>query len=262
MTQDIDRICANCHSFFPDTFDITEFGICLADPAFEPYIDELIDHGNFDVCRQLIEAKRFPADRDACPEYDEVDFPDPEEDILEEMTDLRIPDTGSDRHPFPKYAFRDHSFAWLLEHDARLQDLRERFRHYAAEERRMVADGEYHAGPARDLFDQFIERKKEPTDLPSEVVALAIDPEYAPAILTVGTHEHLLGRVTEAMDLLLSLVHLPRDTEDLAVIIDKAGIFFADREDVASALKLYEAAAATFPDEPLFQAGLSFCRQK
>jgi tetratricopeptide (TPR) repeat protein len=126
----------------------------------------------------------------------------------------------------------------------------------------MTADNEYHSGPARELFDQLIERKKEPADLPSEVVALAIDSEYAPAILTVGTHEYLLGRVAEAMELLLSLAHLPPDTEDLAIIIDKAGNFLVAREDYPNALKLYETAAATFPDEPLFQAGLSLCRRK
>lgn len=262
MTDHAERICANCHSFFPDTFDFTEFGICLADPAFEPYIDELIDHGNFDVCRQLIEAKRFPADREACPDFDEVDFPDPEEESLEETGALQVPGPGEAPSPSPKYAFRDHSFAWLLEHDARLLDMRQWFRNHSAEDRRLAADDEYHAGSARELFDQLIQRKKEPADLPSEVVALAIDPEYAPAILTVGTHEYLLGRVTEAMDLLLALVSLPPDTEDLAVIIDKAGIFLVDREDYANALKLYETAAAAFPDEQLFQAGLSLCRQK
>lgn len=262
MTQDSERICANCRSFFPDSLGFTDFGICLADPAFEPYIDELIDHGNFDVCRQLIEKKRFSGDREACPEYDEVDFPDPEEDILEEMGALQFPDPGDAPSSSPKYAFQDHSFAWLLEHDARLRDMREWFRNHSAEDRRMAADYEYHSGPARDLFDQLIEREKESTNLPSHLAALAIDPDYAPAILTVGTHEYLLGRVAEAMDLLLSLVPLPPDTEDLAIIIDKAGIFLVGREDYVNALKLYEAAAATFPDEPLFQAGLSFCRQK
>jgi len=262
MTEHIERICSNCHSFFPDTFDMTDSGICLADPAFEPYLDELLDRGNFDACRQLIEEKRFSCNREACPAYDEADFSDPEEDILAEMINLRIPDPGSAPSPSPKYAFRDHSFVWLLEHDARLRDLREEYRNRAAEERRLTADYEYHDGPARELFDQLIERQEDPTDLPSEVVALAIDPEYAPAILTVGTHEYILGRIEAAMDLLLSLVHLPPDTEDLAIIIDKAGIFLVDREDDASALKLYEAAAAAFPDEPLFQAGLSLCRQK
>jgi hypothetical protein len=41
----------------------------------------------------------------------------------------------------------------------------------------------------------------------------------------VGTHEILLGRIDEGRELLLSLVDLPGDTEDLHVIIDKAGRF-------------------------------------
>lgn len=261
MTGRNECICADCHSFFPDTFDIIEFGICLADPAFEPYLDELIDHGNFDVCRQLIEEKHFPGNREACPQYDEVDFPYPEEDILdEEMIDLQVPDSGYSSSP--KYSFQHHSFAWLLEHDARLRDFRQQFRRQPAEERRMTADYEYHSGPARELFDQVIERQEEPIDLPSEVVALAIDPEYAPAILTVGTHEYILDRIDAAMELLLSLVHLPPETEDLEIIIDKAGNFLVGREDYANALKLFQAAAAMFPDEGLFQAGLSLCRRK
>ena len=141
-------------------------------------------------------------------------------------------------------------------------DLRQGYRNHPAEERRLTADYEYHSGPAWELFDQLIEREKEPADLPSEVVALAIDPEYAPAILTVGTHEHLLGRTEAAMELLLSLVHLPPDTEDLVIIIDKAGIFLVGSEDDANALRLYETATAKFPDDPLFQTGLSLCRRK
>lgn len=94
MTEDVERICANWHSFFPDAHDITGFGICLADPAFEPYLDELIDNYNFDVCRQLIEEKRFSCSREACPEYDEAEFSDPEEDILAEMINLQVPDPG------------------------------------------------------------------------------------------------------------------------------------------------------------------------
>ena len=45
---------------------------------------------------------------------------------------------------------------------------------------------------------------------PSGVVALAIDPLYAPALLTVGSIEYQLGRVEEPMKLFMTLVTLPK----------------------------------------------------
>lgn len=57
------------------------------------------------------------------------------------------------------------------------------------------------------------------------VAPLAIDPEYAPAMLTVASLEYQYGRVDEAMVLFLELTKLSADTEDLPEIIDKAGAF-------------------------------------
>jgi len=73
---------------------------------------------------------------------------------------------------------------------------------------------------------------------PGEVMALAIDPTYAPAILTVGSYEYIYGRKDEAMIHFMSLTKLPEDTEDLAVIIDKAGDFLIENEDIENATKL------------------------
>ena len=67
------RVCFNCNYFFPDCDDFTEYGICLEDDAFEPFIDELLEM-NYSSCRELVEAKKFPGDRDACEKYDEVEI--------------------------------------------------------------------------------------------------------------------------------------------------------------------------------------------
>jgi hypothetical protein len=85
MPETVDRICANCSSFFPDTFKATENGICLADKTFKPYLDELLNHGNFTVCKELIKEKRFHGGQDACPLYDEVEMRDFQSGKLDEM---------------------------------------------------------------------------------------------------------------------------------------------------------------------------------
>ncbi len=79
------------------------------------------------------------------------------------------------------------------------------------------------------------------------VAALAIGPEYAPALLTVGSLEYQLGRRGEALDLFMKLTRLSKDEEDLPEIIDKAGCFLIDNNDYESALELYSAAEKLDP---------------
>jgi hypothetical protein len=54
-----------------------------------------------------------------------------------------------------------------------------------------------------------------PSPWPCGYVALAIDPNYAPALLTVASIEYQLGRVRESLKLSLRLLELPPTTEDL-----------------------------------------------
>ena len=125
----------------------------------------------------------------------------------------------------------------------------------------MAADYEYHAASAEMIFRDAIGQKSPPADLPGEVIALAIDPDYGPALLTVGTHEYILGRCEEAERILLSLLNLAEDTEDLLIILHKAGRFLLDRGDYSRALTLYTKAAKSYPDELMFQAGIADCSQ-
>ena len=41
--EELDRVCFNCNSFFPEETGWTVEGICLNDSAFEPYLDELLE---------------------------------------------------------------------------------------------------------------------------------------------------------------------------------------------------------------------------
>jgi tetratricopeptide (TPR) repeat protein len=88
---------------------------------------------------------------------------------------------------------------------------------------------------------------------------LAIDPEYAPAMLAVGSLEYQYGRVDEAMTLFLKLTTLPADTEELPEIIDKAGDFLMDQDDHAHACQLYAAAVQAYPQVAVYHVGFGYC---
>ena len=63
-------MCFNCNYFFPDPLSLpTEFGICLKGDTFEPFIDEMLENGNFECCRELVEQKRFDGNREACEDF-------------------------------------------------------------------------------------------------------------------------------------------------------------------------------------------------
>ena len=65
------KICSDCNSFYPDSEGLTEFGICLNDEEFEPFAESLLE-GNYDCCRDLIDHKKFSADRKACPDFEKA----------------------------------------------------------------------------------------------------------------------------------------------------------------------------------------------
>lgn len=73
--EKLERICLNCNYFFPASMDgLTEFGICLNDNAFEPFLDELLDNYNYACCQNLIDKKKFTGDHVACPDFEEIDM--------------------------------------------------------------------------------------------------------------------------------------------------------------------------------------------
>lgn len=89
--------------------------------------------------------------------------------------------------------------------------------------------------------------------------ALSVKPDYAPAILSMGSVEYQRQRKAEGKRLFFSLLALPQETEDLCEIIDKAGSFLIGAEEYADGLELYCEAARKFPDVADFQQGLGCC---
>lgn len=70
--EGLERICFNCNQFLPASMnEATEFGICLMDEVFEPYIEELLENSNFASCQDLIDYKKFPGEREACENFEE-----------------------------------------------------------------------------------------------------------------------------------------------------------------------------------------------
>jgi tetratricopeptide (TPR) repeat protein len=160
-------------------------------------------------------------------------------------------------------SFDEHSFRECIEKDENLVSLRAEFARKSSEERRMAADWEYHSAIAGNMFHDALSRVGQAglgkPYWPEGVLALAIDPLFAPAILTVGSVEYQLGRQDEAIELFLRLTNLPVDEPDLSTIIDKAGSFLLDAEDYERARALYAAAEKAFPDVAVYPGGLSYC---
>jgi tetratricopeptide (TPR) repeat protein len=89
--------------------------------------------------------------------------------------------------------------------------------------------------------------------------AIEIKPDYAPAILSMGSVEYQRKRKAEGRRLLLSLVAMPDDTSGLVEIIDAAGDFLIKIREYADGLQLYQTAARRFPETGVFHQGRGCC---
>ncbi len=162
--------------------------------------------------------------------------------------------------------FKDVPFSVLVRDDRELSGLRAEYASVSPSERRKAAEWEYHSQISVDIVNNALAQSAqsglETSFWPPGIIPLAIDPLYAPAILTVGSIEYQIGRVDEAMQLFLSLTALPKDEEDLATIIDKAGDFLIDQDDYENALALYSAAEKAFTDEVVYILGSGYCLGK
>ena len=76
ISDELERVCTNCNYGFPSEPYGSDFAICLNDPEFEPYLDDLLDNQDFSRCQELIKQKRFPWDQEACPDFDPMDITD------------------------------------------------------------------------------------------------------------------------------------------------------------------------------------------
>jgi tetratricopeptide (TPR) repeat protein len=154
-------------------------------------------------------------------------------------------------------------FRELLRVDEELAEARRENARKTPGERRLAAEFVYHGAQAERIVLPLFGREPERLDhFRGDVLALAVDPEYAPALLTVGTLEYELGRSEEALDLLRRLTTLPGEPEDLPEIIDKAGDYLIDKDDIQAALDLYLAAVKVYPGVALYHSAAGYCLGK
>ncbi len=74
MEEEREKICFNCNSYFPDTLDEpTEYGICVNEEVFEPFLDELFENRKSAACRKLVEKRKFTGEKKACDNFAETE---------------------------------------------------------------------------------------------------------------------------------------------------------------------------------------------
>jgi hypothetical protein len=163
------------------------------------------------------------------------------------------------QHPI----LRKMSFEQLLATVRELADARREYGEKSANERRAAAEWAYDSGMAHDLFSSSVLAAgggvAADTGFGSGVMALAIDPLFAPALLTVGSIEYQYKRRDAAMAMFLTLTTLPPGEPDVDAIIDKAGCFLLDQNDNPNATRLYRAATEAYPGVCEHWSSLSYC---
>jgi len=89
--------------------------------------------------------------------------------------------------------------------------------------------------------------------------ALALRPDYPPAVMTMGSIEYQRRRENEGRRLFLSLLSLPENDCDIREIIDVAGSFLIRSKEYADGLDLFRGAVERFPDRSNLYQGLGCC---
>ena len=162
--------------------------------------------------------------------------------------------------------FEECSFEECLRRDPDLAATRREYAARSAEQRRRAADFQYHGAVAGHMFNQCLTGAGLAPfgegGWPEGVLALAMDPLFAPALLTVGSIEYQLGRKQEAMQMFMKLTTLPADEPDLDEIIDEAGDFLIDEQDFEAARDLYAASESAHPEVATYPIGLCYCLGK
>ena len=88
---------------------------------------------------------------------------------------------------------------------------------------------------------------------------MEIKPDYAPAVLSLGSVEYQRERKAAGHTLFLSLLSMPDDAPDWVEIVDAAGDFLIQSGEYADALELYRGAAARAPAVGVFHQGIGCC---
>jgi hypothetical protein len=80
------KICTNCNYSFPSEPFVIDFAICLNDPEFEFYLDDLLENQDFSRCQELVKQKRFDWEQEACPDFDPVEVIDEDVPLSPELS--------------------------------------------------------------------------------------------------------------------------------------------------------------------------------
>ncbi len=157
---------------------------------------------------------------------------------------------------------KESPFSVLIETNPDLRELRMEHAGYTAEARQCAADFLYSQAIASRLFHGFAPDAGGGDGISGIMAALAIDPDFAPALLAIGSIEYQLGRYGEAMKHFIHLTELDAETEDLTDIIDKSAQFLIDAGDLTQAECLFRAAVRASPSVALYHSGLGYCAGK
>ena len=73
--MELDKICLNCGSFIQDYKDLrTDLGACILDDLFQPFLDEILENGDFSKCNEIYLKKCYEGKRLACSRYEELEI--------------------------------------------------------------------------------------------------------------------------------------------------------------------------------------------
>ncbi len=88
--MELEKNCFRCNNFFMEA-GVENLGVCMADEALSPYIEDIYDSGGFDCCYQLYLKKRFDGNQEVCSQYEEAEIIEifEEEDADELIDGLR-----------------------------------------------------------------------------------------------------------------------------------------------------------------------------
>lgn len=107
--EKIEKICFNCGAFFPASFEMPdEYGVCLNDPEFDPFVDGILEQQDYASCQGLVDRKKFNGERAACSEFDPVDNLEIEDDTPLGRDLKRLMDAGKlNTETFKQAMFED-----------------------------------------------------------------------------------------------------------------------------------------------------------
>ena len=91
----MEKTCFDCSAYVPvPPEELTEFGICLNDEAFEPFVEELLEGLIPGPCQALVEKKKFLGNRPVCQDFQEPEIIEIDDDSPLGQALNRLKDKG------------------------------------------------------------------------------------------------------------------------------------------------------------------------